>query len=199
MTAPRTRAVRGDARRNRERILVAARDQLCLDPRAGMSEIAEQAGIGRVTLYGHFASRKDLVAEVFRLHLAEAERIVSASDPGQSPPERLAEMIHTSWQVMAEVDGLIAAAETELGTEHVHADHARILGHVEELIRSGIESGHFRTAQSPRWLTHCFFALMHGTAAALRTTGAPTDSVGDDLTVTLSAALGADTASDPGA
>ncbi|NLG54163.1 MAG: TetR/AcrR family transcriptional regulator [Rhodococcus sp.] len=164
----RTRAVRGDAQRNRERILQTSRMVLSRNPCATMAMIAEKAGIGRVTLYGHFPSRKDLVTEVFAVHMREAEQLVTSIDPQQSPPEQIAHLIRTAWPLMAEVDSLIAAAEAELGTEHVHGEHGRILEFVQGVIAAGIDDGSFRTTQSPTWLAQSFFALMHGTAAAGR-------------------------------
>jgi AcrR family transcriptional regulator len=55
---------RADARRNIERILEAAEACLARNPNASMSDIAAQAGLGRVTIYGHFASRQVVVGAV---------------------------------------------------------------------------------------------------------------------------------------
>ena len=56
---------RADAQRNIAAILAAAGDCLGRDPGASTSEIAKAAGVGRVTLYGHFPSRAELVASLF--------------------------------------------------------------------------------------------------------------------------------------
>ena len=47
--------------RNIESILEAAAVALAEDPDASMADIAAAARVGRVTLYGHFASRRELV------------------------------------------------------------------------------------------------------------------------------------------
>ena len=52
---------RADARRTRQRILDAARDQLTRDPRATIADVAAAAGVGRSTLHRHFPTRVDLV------------------------------------------------------------------------------------------------------------------------------------------
>jgi len=52
---------RSDARRNRERILVAAAEALAEDPSAGLERIARRAGVSRPTLYAHFAGREALL------------------------------------------------------------------------------------------------------------------------------------------
>jgi TetR/AcrR family transcriptional repressor of mexCD-oprJ operon len=55
---------RVDAARNMARILDAATAVLSEDPAAGMSEVAERAGVGRATLYRHFPSRDELFAAI---------------------------------------------------------------------------------------------------------------------------------------
>ena len=52
--------LRADARRNIQLILDAAEACLTRDADASMSDIATEAGLGRVTIYGHFASRQVL-------------------------------------------------------------------------------------------------------------------------------------------
>jgi len=47
-----------DARYNIELVLDAAEACLTRDTDASMSDIAAEAGLGRVTIYGHFASRQ---------------------------------------------------------------------------------------------------------------------------------------------
>jgi AcrR family transcriptional regulator len=63
---------RADARRNIERILEAAEACLARNPNASMSDIAAEAGLGRVTIYGHFASRQVIVEAVVHRVLAAA-------------------------------------------------------------------------------------------------------------------------------
>ncbi|MGW0901851.1 TetR/AcrR family transcriptional regulator, partial [Streptomyces goshikiensis] len=56
---------RADAVRNRERILVAAREMLVeTGVEAPLDEIARRAGVGNATLYRHFPDRAALVHHV---------------------------------------------------------------------------------------------------------------------------------------
>jgi AcrR family transcriptional regulator len=61
------RAMRADARRNRERLVAAARAVLAArGSEASMEEIAKAADVGVGTLYRHFPRRIDLVEAVYR-------------------------------------------------------------------------------------------------------------------------------------
>jgi AcrR family transcriptional regulator len=66
------RAMRSDARRNYDRLVVAAREVLAtLGGDASMEAIARQAGVGAGTLYRHFPKRIDLVEAVYRNDIDE--------------------------------------------------------------------------------------------------------------------------------
>src|SRR4051794_6946267 len=83
MTAPphHTRAKpgagrRADAQRNIESILDAAVARLALDPEASVADIAKTAGVGRVTLYGHFGTRADLIDAVMTRTMERADAVL---------------------------------------------------------------------------------------------------------------------------
>jgi AcrR family transcriptional regulator len=72
------RPLRADARRNRERVLAAARETFAENgPDASLNEIARRAGVGPGTLYRHFPTRQALLAAV----LADrVERLCARAD-----------------------------------------------------------------------------------------------------------------------
>ena len=55
---------RADARRNVAAILDAATECLARDPEVSIADIATAAGVGRITLYGHFKTRAELIDAV---------------------------------------------------------------------------------------------------------------------------------------
>jgi AcrR family transcriptional regulator len=80
-----TRKPRVDAQRNRDRILVVAKQIFTRrGAETSMDEIAKRAKIGSGTLYRHFPTRDDLLAAVYITEvekLAEAQRKFSAELP----------------------------------------------------------------------------------------------------------------------
>lgn len=76
---------RADAQRNRERILRAARELVHEPGELKLNAVAKACGIGQGTLYRHFPTREDLLAEVYRRDVedlvAAAPRLLEAHRP----------------------------------------------------------------------------------------------------------------------
>jgi len=95
--------MRADARRNRERIVQAAREAFAEDgPETQMDDVARRAGVGVGTLYRHFATKDALVGELVRLKLSEfAKRVRARLDEGGDPWEMFAGALRDQAKVMA--------------------------------------------------------------------------------------------------
>jgi AcrR family transcriptional regulator len=83
------RAIRSDAQRNHDRLVVAAREVFALQGSdASMEAIALQAGVGAGTLYRHFPKRIDLVEAVYQNDVDElliaAEKAVANHAPWEA-------------------------------------------------------------------------------------------------------------------
>ncbi len=81
-----TRPMRADARRNYDRLVVAARVVFARDGgSASMEAIAKEAGVGVGTLYRHFPTRLEVVEAVYRNDVEglvqTAERVVAELEP----------------------------------------------------------------------------------------------------------------------
>ena len=71
------RKQRSDAQRNRQRILVVAKEAFAQSgANASLDDIAKQAGVGPGTLYRHFPSREDLLKAVYQ---AAAEKLATGA------------------------------------------------------------------------------------------------------------------------
>ncbi len=83
------RPMRADARRNYERLVVAARKVFAEEGgQASMEAIAREAGVGVGTLYRHFPKRIDVVEAVYRTDVEQlvqtAERVVADLEPWEA-------------------------------------------------------------------------------------------------------------------
>jgi AcrR family transcriptional regulator len=67
---------RADATENRARIIEAARAEIAGDADIRLNAVAQRAGVGQGTLYRHFPTRADLLAEVYR---ADVDDLVAAA------------------------------------------------------------------------------------------------------------------------
>ena len=85
--------LRCDARRNRERVIEAAREALAeYGLAAQMDDIARRAGVGVGTVYRHFATKDQLVGELMRLKLTRFAALArkSLEEDGGDPWESFA-------------------------------------------------------------------------------------------------------------
>jgi AcrR family transcriptional regulator len=88
------RAVRADVRRNRARLLAAAREMFERDGAGGSLEgVARLAGVGIGTLYRHFPTRQDLLeallADVYDGLAVRGRELLESPEPGEALTEWL--------------------------------------------------------------------------------------------------------------
>lgn len=160
----RRRAQRADARRNIEAILSAATTCLAADPKSSIGDIAAAAGVGRMTLYGHFKTRSELIDAVLQRTLDESNDILKATDTTGDPREAMARLIEASWQLVHRFGNVLAAAQDELPPERIHGAHDRVLRRIQTLIERGQRLGIFRNDLPKGWLVSLGVRLMHSAA-----------------------------------
>jgi len=149
-TATEARPQRADARRNRERVIGAARRCMArqgLD--AGMEEIARRAGVGVGTVYRHFTTKEALIeglAQARFERLAElAREALEVEDPWDAFAGfmRAAALIQTEDRALSEI--LVSRQETMRAA----AEGVGILGLVAELMERAQASGELRPDAAP--------------------------------------------------
>jgi AcrR family transcriptional regulator len=158
------RPPRADARRNVAAILDAALSCLIRDPDVTVAQIATAAGVGRVTLYGHFSTRADLVDAVFQRVTGEANAVLDATDTRGDPIAALARLTVASWQIVHQYRAVLAAAQRELPAERIRGHHDRHLRRMGSLIGRGRRAGVFRTDLPQQWLVTIAYSVMHAAA-----------------------------------
>jgi AcrR family transcriptional regulator len=162
---PRRRA---DAERNIARIVAAARQSLGADPQATLDDIARAAGVGRMTLYGHFPSRADLVEAALVDALQAGEETLSAVDLTGNARHAMTRLLESSWTLVAESSALLTAAQDTLPAGRIRELHARPAQRVEELLHRGRTQGVFRTDLPITWLVRVIHQVLHGAAEEIR-------------------------------
>ncbi len=186
---PAGRPQRADARRNIAAILDAATDCLARDPEISVADIAAAAGVGRITLYGHFKTRAELVNAVLVRTIERADAILSATDTTGDPGEALARLVAASWQIVHQFRNVLLAAQRELPAERIRGVHDRILRRVQSLIERGQRGGTFRRDLPKQWLVTTAFSLMHAAAEDTAAGRLDADDVAGLIAATLLAAF----------
>jgi TetR/AcrR family transcriptional regulator, mexCD-oprJ operon repressor len=181
--------LRADAKRNVAAILAAATDCLAQNPDTSMAEIAAAAGVGRMTLYGHFKTRTDLLDAVLTRVVAEAHETLGAVDITGDPRDAIARLVAASWLIVDRLRNILVAAQRELPAERIRQAHDLVLGRVQSLIERGQATGEFRTDLPESWLVGLAMNVMHAAATEVAAGRLTSDQAPSVVASTLLAAL----------
>jgi AcrR family transcriptional regulator len=136
--------MRADARENRARILDVARAELDAGRTPTMAAVAEQAGVGKGTLYRHFTTWQDLVLEVHRSDMAE----LAAAAPGLLASLPPLEAMRSWLARLAEYGrlkrGLSDAMHAALRTQGEGGNEPPDIGAIDLILEAGRADGSMR-------------------------------------------------------
>lgn len=181
---------RADAERNVAAILAAATACFGKNPNASMTEIAAAAGVGRVTLYGHFSSREALFSALMERALAEVAMLLDITELDTGPAdETLRTLIRSSWQLLDRNLRMLHAARRALPAKAVHDHHIDILSAMERLITRGQREGAFRDDLPSHWLLSTIYALVQVAGDQVEAGNLSSEEALGALEATLSSAL----------
>jgi AcrR family transcriptional regulator len=159
------RRERADARRNRARILAAARELFASEgPTCQIDQIARRAGVGTGTMYRNFPTKQALlealVVDGVQQHVADARALADAADPTAAFFTYLAGMVEKSRAHKAFSETLASAG---IDVQAAKAEAANELHHVVgQLLRRAQEAGGVR----PDVRVPDLMALLAGTCHA---------------------------------
>ncbi|WP_027940572.1 TetR/AcrR family transcriptional regulator [Amycolatopsis taiwanensis] len=156
--------VRADAQRNRAAILQATVDTLRKDPDASVAQIAAEAGVGRMTLYGHFPTRPELIEAALIDSLDRGDAVLRDVDLEGDVREAFSRLITVSWVLVDQSRALLAAAQKELPPGRIRELHEKAEATHRDLLERGQREGAFRTDLPVSWLLTTTHVVIHGAA-----------------------------------
>ena len=144
--SPRRRA---DAEQNRARIIEAARAAVAESAGANTAElklnaIAKQAGVGQGTLYRHFPTREDLLAEVYRQDVEELVALAPKLLAEHPPLDALSRWFDRVADYARVKRGVFAAVEVGVWQHLSAQSHGPIGNVVTMLLDAGKADGTIR-------------------------------------------------------
>jgi AcrR family transcriptional regulator len=177
---------RAVAERNFEAILDAAERLLERRAAATIAAVATEAGLSRVTVYAHFATREDLLAALVERNVRGAIAALEAAQPDTgSAAVALERLIAASLHELGRHAALAEAAAEQLTPDALRHAHEALFAAVRRLVDRGRRAREFRTDLPPDWQVTAFFALIHAAGEELRAGRADPDSTLDALTRSL--------------
>ncbi|MGK5672185.1 TetR/AcrR family transcriptional regulator [Micromonospora sp. URMC 106] len=192
-TRPRRRA---DAERSIARIVSAARDCLSRDPDATVEDIAKAAGVGRMTVYGHFRTRPELVEAALTDALQAGEQRLVGVDLDGDARQAMNRLLASSWSLVAESAALLTAAQAVLPAGRLRELHTGAADRLEQLVRRGQQQGVFRTDLPITWLVNAVHYLLNGAAEETRLGRLDPSSAANVVTATVQSLLATPPAND---
>jgi AcrR family transcriptional regulator len=141
------RHLRADARRNRERIVQAAREIVAEQGAAAqIDDVARKAGVGVGTVYRHFPTKEALMGALLRQCIEENTALVRAQADVEDAWEAFAGMVRGVCEAMATDAAkrrMWAAASAE-AVELAHDAKAEMVGAVAHVIDRAHDAGVLR-------------------------------------------------------
>lgn len=159
-----TKALRADARRNRDQILAAAREIFAeRGADVPMEEIARRASVGVGTLYRRFVDRETLIRAVFRdtfQAVVDETRAAMAEEPtawaALTRIMRQSAWLHVSVQAKSPRVTAVVRADSE--TSRIRDE---LLGMLDEVVRRAQEEGSLRRDVGVGDLAMLFVSVVH--------------------------------------
>lgn len=182
---------RADAQRNRAKILAATPDSLSKDPDASVADIAAEAGVGRMTLYGHFRTRAELIDATLADSLERAEAVLADVPLDGDPGEAFEALITSSWMLLERIRVVLVVAQRELQPARIREMHQKAEARMRGLVERGQREGVFRTDLPVDWLLSVTHLSMNAAAEEVTAGRLASDDGARVIVATLRSAFAA--------
>ncbi len=175
-----TNQLRKDALRNREAILVAARELFADSAEVSMCEIARRAGVGQATLYRNFPERSALAAEVLGEHI---ERIAAVAAEVAGDPDAFFVLLRRLVESVVDLYAVGELAREDACVDsRLEAERRRIADFMKVPLSDAKASGSLRRDTS---MEDVFLVLLMARGAMTRANGAAARAAAASRTLTL--------------
>lgn len=142
------RAMRLDARRNRERLLVAAHEIFTEKPRtASMDDVAKRAGVGTGTLFRNFPTRIDLIHAIYEENLQQLGALAAELSNTHEPWAGLVEWLH-AFVAFSQTNRAIIA-EMNQASNHDPSFDRRTTEQIDSAVGNVLDRAHAAHAVDP--------------------------------------------------
>jgi AcrR family transcriptional regulator len=157
--------LRADAERNVRAIIEAAITLLAAEPDASMERVAVAAGVGRATVYRHFASREHLVRAILDQALQDARDAILSSRPEEGTAlEALERAVNATLKV---ADRYRLVRQIPRGDTELRARAEEVGAPLTDIFERGQRAGELRSDVPPRWAAAALGALIQAVTVAL--------------------------------
>lgn len=160
---------RADARRNRAKILAATVTAIRKNSDASVADIAAEAGVGRMTLYGHFQNRAELIEAALVDSLERAEDVLSQVPLDGDARAAFQRLVTSSWMFVDRSRALLATAQKELSAARIRELHEKAEARMRGLLLRAQREGAFRADLPVTWLLTTTHVVLNGAAEEVRT------------------------------
>jgi AcrR family transcriptional regulator len=165
---PADRPARADARRNRDKLLAAARDAFAAaDGPVALEAVAREAGVGIGTLYRHFPTREALVEAVYAAELDDVVTSAPVLLAEFEPEPALRAWMRRYAAFVATKRGMLDTLRVgwASGTLATPATRERITAAIATILAAGARTGSLREDVTPGEVTTMILGVFLSTAA----------------------------------
>lgn len=158
-----SRKPRADSQRNRERLLVAAREVFSAGgPDASLEAVARRAEVGIGTLYRHFPTREAMFQAVYRREVDQLVELAATLAAESIPLEALRRWLHASVGMVATKKGMVATLAPTGSASELFGDSAtRLAAAVGGLMANAVAAGVIRDDIKPPDVMRALFGMCY--------------------------------------
>lgn len=180
-----------EPRDTRAAAMAAALELAMTRPAASLDDVARHAGIGRATLFRHFANRTTLLREAGQQVITALEpRLREAAQADGTPEQRLRSLVALLVEAGLPLHAVFAAPDL-VADPALRRAVKRLDRWIEPVVHACIEAGVLRSDLPPSWVDAAFDGLLYAAWTAVREGRLQTDAAVACLCDTLLFGFGA--------